>query len=108
MFGFDAYVIFEREVDGPQSPGPWSQSDVQGEPLPHTKMGAVRLLQMIRDNKPRPQDFQFGVMLVGDSYPCDVTLSVLQEIEDEEAEQAKWAAEDAAHVRQESDPGVFL
>jgi len=39
---------------------------------------------------------------------ADVTPSIEIAIEENEAEQARWAREDAAHIRQESMNGVFV
>ena len=39
---------------------------------------------------------------------ADVTMSIEMAIEKNKAEQARWAREDAAHIRQESMNGVFV
>lgn len=96
---FDAYIFWQREIDG-QHPGPWFQSDVQQEPAPHSPQSAARVLEMIRDNEPRPQDWEFRVMLLDGC--SDVTDEVMDAIDESEYVAAVDEELEAMHTKQEA------
>ena len=95
MSELDIYAIQHREPKGD-----WSFDDM-GADTPFNKRSAAEHLKTLKDEMP---DCEFRVWLLemDTNGFSDVTISIEAEIEGQEAERAQQAAEDAAHIRQES------
>jgi len=99
----DRYLIEVRDKDR----GDWMTFSTGNDTPTSKSMAAYALVEAQEVHGP---DWEYRVTLLDwdtNGFPF-VTESIEMAIEENEAEQARWAREDAAHIRQESMNGVFV
>ena len=99
----DRYMIEVRD----KARGDWMTFSTGNDTPTSKSMAAYALVEAQEVYGP---DWEYRVTLLchdTNSF-ADVTGSIEITIEENEAEQARWAREDAAHIRQETMNGVYL